>query len=97
MRCRKPSASVTTRAAAKLQACAALYEARDYAAVTRLIVEVADEANGYVADKAPWLLAKDESRRDELHVVCTLAINYFRLLSIYLAPIVPTMAQARCG
>lgn len=80
-------------AANKLSACAALYEARDYAAVTRLIVEVADEANGYVAEKAPWLLAKDESRRAELHVVCTLAINYFRLLATYLAPIVPKMAR----
>ncbi|HEU5478922.1 MAG TPA: methionine--tRNA ligase, partial [Candidatus Tumulicola sp.] len=77
----------------RLRACAALFEARDYAAVTRLIVEVADEANGYVAEKAPWVLAKDESRRAELHVVCTLAINYFRLLATYLAPIVPTMAR----
>ncbi len=76
----------------RLAACAALFEARDYAAVTRLIIEVADEANGYVAEKAPWLLAKDESRRAELHVVCTLAINYFRLLTTYLAPIVPKMA-----
>jgi len=80
-------------AAAKLRACAALYEARDYAAVTRLIVEVADEANGYVAEKAPWVLAKDEARRAELHVVCTMAINYFRLLAIYLAPVVPKMAR----
>jgi methionyl-tRNA synthetase len=78
-------------ASRKLQACAALYEQRDYAAVTRLIIEVADEANGYVAEKAPWLLAKDENRRAELHAVCTLAINYFQLLSIYLAPIVPKM------
>ncbi len=77
----------------KLAACAALFEARDYAAVTRLIVEVADEANGYVAEKAPWLLAKDEGKRAELHVVCTLAINYFRLLATYLAPIVPKMAR----
>ncbi len=77
----------------RLRACAALFEARDYAAVTRLIVEVADEANGYVAEKAPWLLAKDEAKRDELHVVCTLAINYFRLLATYLAPIVPKMAS----
>jgi methionyl-tRNA synthetase len=46
-----------------------------------------------VAEKAPWLLAKDESKRAELHVVCTLAINYFRLLATYLAPIVPHMAR----
>ncbi len=49
-------------AANKLRACVALYEQRDYAAATRMIIEVADEANGYVAEKAPWLLAKDESK-----------------------------------
>jgi methionyl-tRNA synthetase len=76
-------------AVAKLRACAALYEARDYAAAARIIVEVADAANGYVAEKAPWLLAKNDAKRDELHAVCTLAINYFRLLATYLAPIVP--------
>ena len=78
--------------AAKLAACVELYRACDYAGVTRLLVEVADEANAYVAAKAPWLLAKDESRHEELHVVCTLALNGFRLLSIWLAPIVPAIA-----
>ncbi|HEY0178594.1 MAG TPA: methionine--tRNA ligase [Dokdonella sp.] len=80
-------------AAAKLAACAALYEARDYAAAMRLIVEVADEANAYVAEKAPWQIAKDAARHDELHVVCTLALNYFRLLSIWLSPVVPAIAD----
>jgi methionyl-tRNA synthetase len=80
-------------AAQKLSACAALYEARDYAAAMRLIVEVADEANAYVAEKAPWLLAKDESQRAALHVVCTLALNYFRLLSVWLSPVVPGIAR----
>jgi len=79
-------------AAAKLEACAALYELRDYAAAMRLVIEVADEANAYVADHAPWVMAKDESRREDLHVVCTLALNYFRLLTIWLAPAVPATA-----
>ncbi len=79
-------------AAQKLSACVALYEARDYAAAMRLVIEVADEANAYVAANAPWTMAKDESRRDALHVVCTLAINYFRLLTIWLAPVVPAIA-----
>ena len=78
---------------AKLAACAELYRSCDYAGVARLLVEVADEANAYVAEKAPWLLAKDEGQRAELHVVCTLALNYFRLLSIWLSPIVPAIAQ----
>jgi methionyl-tRNA synthetase len=79
-------------AAKKLEACAGLYEARDYAAAMRHIMEVADEANAYVAEHAPWVLAKDESKRAELHVVLTLALNYFRLLSIWLAPAVPATA-----
>jgi methionyl-tRNA synthetase len=80
-------------ASAKLAACAALFESRDYAAATRLIVEVADEANAYVADKAPWQLAKDEAKHAELHIVCTLALNYFRLLSIWLSPVVPAITR----
>ncbi|TAN00597.1 MAG: methionine--tRNA ligase subunit beta, partial [Rhodanobacteraceae bacterium] len=79
-------------AANKLEACSALYEARDYAAAMRAIIEVADEANAYVAEHAPWVLAKNESKRDELHVVLTLALNYFRLLTIWLAPAVPATA-----
>jgi len=80
-------------AAKKLSAAVELYEKCEFAAVTRLIMEVADEANTYVAGKAPWLLAKDESKRAELHTVCTLALNYFRLIAIYLYPIAPDSAQ----
>lgn len=80
-------------AAAKLEACAALYEARDYAAAMRAVIEVADEANAYVAEHAPWVMAKDEARRTELHTVLTLALNYFRLLAIWLAPAVPVTAK----
>ncbi|MEP6938591.1 MAG: methionine--tRNA ligase [Rudaea sp.] len=79
------------QANAKLAGCEALYAACDFAGVARLVVEVADEANAYVAANAPWTLAKDEAQRDRLHTVCTLALNYFRLLSMHLAPIVPTV------
>ncbi len=79
-------------AARKLEACAALYESRDYATAMRAIMAVADEANAYVAEHAPWLMAKDESRRTELHTVLTLALNHFRLLTIWLAPVVPATA-----
>jgi methionyl-tRNA synthetase len=79
-------------AAARLAGCAALYESREYAAAMRRIIEVADEANAYVAAVAPWVLAKDPARRADLHVACTLALNYFRLLSIWLAPVVPGIA-----
>ena len=80
-------------AARKLESCAAHFEARDYAAAIRAIIEVADEANAYIAENAPWVMAKDETKRDELHVVLTLALNYFRLLTIWLAPVVPATAS----
>ena len=79
-------------AAAKLAGCSELFESRDYAAAMRAIVAVADEANAYVAEHAPWLMAKNESKRDELHIALTLALNYFRLLTIWLAPVVPATA-----
>ena len=79
-------------AVARLQPCANLYAAREYAAAMRAIVEVADIANAYIAEKAPWLLAKDPGRRNELRVACTLAINLFRLLTTYLKPVVPATA-----
>ncbi len=79
-------------AATKLAGCAALYRACDYAGAMRQIIEVADAANAYVAEKAPWVIARDADRREELHAVCTLALNYFRLLSIWLEPVVPGIA-----
>src|SRR6202044_1713717 len=55
---------------------------------------MADLVNGYIAAKAPWLMAKDESRRAELQQVCTLALNAFRLLAGVLKPILPATAAA---
>jgi methionyl-tRNA synthetase len=86
-------ASRYAQARDRLATCVALYDACDFAGVTRLLVEVADEANAYVAENAPWTLAKNDAQRERLHVVCTLALNYFRLLSVYLAPVVPSIAQ----
>ncbi|HEX7340613.1 MAG TPA: methionine--tRNA ligase [Rhodanobacteraceae bacterium] len=72
-----------------------LYEARDYAAAMRLIMAVADDTNAWIAERAPWKMAKDETQRADLHQVCTLAINLFRLLAVHLKPVVPaTVARA---
>jgi methionyl-tRNA synthetase len=79
-------------AAHDLSRCAEQFNAGEFAAATRDIIGVADAANAYVAANAPWNLAKDESKFAQLHTVCTLALNYFRLLSVYLAPIVPAAA-----
>jgi methionyl-tRNA synthetase len=71
-----------------------LYETGEFAEVTRRFVTIADLVNGYIAAKAPWLMAKDDSRRDELQQVCTLALNAFRLLAGVLKPILPATVAA---
>jgi len=72
----------------------ALYETGEFAEVTRRFVAIADLVNGYIAAKAPWVIAKDESRRDELLQVCSLALHGFRLLSGLLKPILPATVAA---
>ena len=73
---------------------ARLYDDGDFAEVTRKFVVMADMVNGYIATKAPWVIAKDESRRDELQQVCTLALNAFRLLAGLLKPVLPATVAA---
>ena len=71
-----------------------LYETGEFAEVTRRFVSIADLVNGYIAAKAPWVIARDESRRDELQQVCTLALHGFRLLSGLLKPVLPATVSA---
>jgi len=71
-----------------------LYESGDFATITRTLVAMADLVNGYIAEKAPWTMAKDESRRTELHQVCSFALAAFRLLAGLLKPILPATVAA---
>ncbi|OZB58243.1 MAG: methionine--tRNA ligase [Lysobacterales bacterium 14-68-21] len=73
---------------------AELYDRGLFAEVTRRFVTMADLVNGHIAATAPWTLAKDESRRLELHQVCSFAIAAFRLLGGLLKPIVPATVMA---
>lgn len=75
---------------------AAAYEDCDYAKAMRLVMELADRANPYVEKAQPWVLAKDPQRADELQAVCTVALNLFRQLAVYLAPVLPRLAE-QCG
>jgi methionyl-tRNA synthetase len=68
------------------------YEAREYGKALREIMRLADVANGYVADCAPWVMAKDEAKTTELQVVCSNALEMFRLLTLYLKPVLPKLA-----
>lgn len=72
----------------------ALYNSGEFAEVARRFVTMADMVNGYIAAKAPWAMAKDESRRDELHQVCSFALAAFRLLAGLLKPVVPATVEA---
>jgi methionyl-tRNA synthetase len=70
-----------------------LYENRDFGKAMRLIMELADTANQYIADKAPWVVAKQEGKEQELWLICSNAINMFRQLVTYLAPVLPGIAE----
>ena len=70
------------------------YANRDFARALRDIMKLTDAANGFVAEAAPWVVAKDPSRDKELHMICSQALEMFRLLTIYLKPVLPNIAQA---
>ena len=83
-------------AAAAGDAIASAYESCDYAHAMRLILEIADRANPFVESNAPWELRKDPNNAKKLQDVCSVALNLFRQLAIYLAPVLPDLA-ARAG
>jgi len=70
------------------------YEARDFARAMREIMALADRANAWIADKAPWALNKVEGKQAEVQEICALGINLFRQLVIFLKPVLPNLAAA---
>jgi methionyl-tRNA synthetase len=81
------------QAAADGEQIAAAYEEGDYNAAMRLIMACADRANKFVDDRQPWSLRKDPARAGELRDVCSIALNLFRQLAIYLAPVLPILSE----
>ncbi len=79
--------------AAEGQAIAEAYESGDYARAIRTIMAAGDRANQFVEQRAPWNLRKDPAKAAELCDVCTIGLNLFRQLAIYLAPVLPKLAQ----
>lgn len=69
------------------------YETRDYSKALREIMRLTDLANLYVNDNKPWELAKQEGSELLLHEVCSVSINLFRLLTLYLKPVLPKLAS----
>ncbi len=72
---------------------AGYYEAREFGKATREIMALADKANQYIADAAPWSLAKTPGNEAKVLEICTDGLNLFRLLMIYLKPVLPALAQ----
>jgi methionyl-tRNA synthetase len=69
-----------------------LYDSREYAKALREVMLLADRVNAYVDQNKPWELAKKEGLEARLHDVCTVCIEAFRLLTLYLKPVLPALA-----
>jgi methionyl-tRNA synthetase len=81
------------QAAAEGEAIAAAYEHRDFNTAMRLIMGLADRANRYIDEQAPWTLRKDPTQAERLQQICTVTLNLFRQLAIFLAPVLPRLAR----
>ncbi|MFJ4432146.1 methionine--tRNA ligase [Pseudomonas sp. NPDC089395] len=68
------------------------YEGRDFGRAMREIMALADRANAWIADKAPWSLAKQEGKQEEVQAICAQGVNLFRQLVIFLKPVLPVLA-----
>lgn len=69
------------------------YEQREFGRAIRDIMALADKANRYVDDKAPWVVAKAEGQDAELQAICSVGINLFKVLMTYLKPVLPKLAE----
>jgi methionyl-tRNA synthetase len=71
---------------------AELYEGREYAKAVRTIMELADQVNAFVDENKPWDIAKDPLRTADLQAICSVTLEAFRCLSLYLKPVLPQVA-----
>jgi len=71
---------------------AADYEARELGRAIRAIMALADRANQYIDEQKPWVLTKDAAAKDQVVAVCTLGLNLFRSLIVWLKPVIPAVA-----
>jgi methionyl-tRNA synthetase len=77
---------------ARADAVAALFDTREYGKALREVMALADQVNAYVDQNKPWELAKQEGQDARLHDVCSTCIEAFRLLALYLKPVLPALA-----
>ncbi|MCB1669831.1 MAG: methionine--tRNA ligase [Pseudomonadales bacterium] len=68
------------------------FERREYSKAMREIMALADRANQYINDRQPWVLAKQNPQDPQVQAICSVGLNLFRLLVIYLKPVLPVLA-----
>jgi methionyl-tRNA synthetase len=79
--------------AAAHESIADAYERCDYQSVIRTCKELCDRANAYLDERAPWTLAKQPDKAEEVRQICSVGLNLFRQIVVYLAPVLPRLAQ----
>jgi methionyl-tRNA synthetase len=90
---RLPAPALYAEFAAAADDLAADFEQREYSRAVRKIMALADRANQYIDEQKPWIMAKDPAAAANVVAVCTLGLNLFRALIVYLKPIVPALAE----
>jgi methionyl-tRNA synthetase len=87
-----PEQATYARFVEQLPVVAQAYEHNEPANVLRVVMALADEANRYIDERKPWVLAKQDGAEDELQAVCTQGLNLFRVLAGMLKPVLPRLA-----
>jgi len=90
---RLPDDALFAEFAASATAIAEDYEQREFSRAVRRIMALADRANQYIDERKPWIMAKDAGAAAQVVGVCTLGLNLFRTLMIYLKPILPALTE----
>jgi methionyl-tRNA synthetase len=88
-----PDPALYERFVAEHDAICADYENRNYHSAVRRIMALADEANRYIAEHQPWVLAKEPGNEDQVVAICTQGLNLFKLLMTWLSPVIPFTAD----
>ena len=71
---------------------AEFYENREFGQALRTIMSLADKANQYIDEQKPWVYIKEEDKQEQVKDTCSMGINLFRILMIYMKPVLPVMA-----
>ncbi len=88
-----PDPELYQRFVAEHDAICADYENRNYHSAVRRIMALADEANRYIAEHQPWVLAKEPGNEEKVIAICTQGLNLFKLLMTWLSPVIPFTAD----